>query len=332
MVRIEKGRHKKTNNSANDGTSEVQPTHWNDDHAQTGIVGNDGVTSTLSSGAFLHSEGVHVIAAESGTTDDLTTVTLTDSQDNDEFDLYADTGDTITVLATGNIVLEGQTSLVLSETVPVHCVVQGANVYVTSHKQAAEYFIAASNAPLRIKNQAWRVCDGTNDEADIKAAIDAFTSPNGGRIILSSGTFYFDDECIINESNVTIEGQGNSTLIDVTGMADGKEAFRTSWTQDSTTEYEINDVTAGDTTLTLDTGTEEDNFAVGDYICLHTDLSINSAATALTAVQGDYYKIESVTSDDTGVIGIEGGAMEAYANTPSIQPVEFRGQSYTQEF
>ena len=59
-------------------------------------------------------------------------------------------------------------------------------------KQARmELFVAASNAPAWQKTGADYVCDGTNDEVQIQAAIDALSN-TGGRIRLSAGTFYID--------------------------------------------------------------------------------------------------------------------------------------------
>ncbi len=44
--------------------------------------------------------------------------------------------------------------------------------------------VAASNAPDHVKNAAWKVCNGTNDEVEIEAALTAY-----GYVVLSGGTF-----------------------------------------------------------------------------------------------------------------------------------------------
>lgn len=54
-----------------------------------------------------------------------------------------------------------------------------------------EIFVAASNAPDWQKQGADFICDGTNDEVEIQAAINALAN-TGGRIRLSNGTFYID--------------------------------------------------------------------------------------------------------------------------------------------
>jgi len=50
--------------------------------------------------------------------------------------------------------------------------------------------VAAANASIRAKAAAWRVCDGTADEEEIQAALDALTHSGniqGGTVILSEG-------------------------------------------------------------------------------------------------------------------------------------------------
>jgi hypothetical protein len=68
-------------------------------------------TLTIATGVVTITQGFHVIAAESGTTDDLDTISLgsaLDSARRQMIYLIADTGDTITVKhGTGNIVLNG---------------------------------------------------------------------------------------------------------------------------------------------------------------------------------------------------------------------------------
>jgi len=60
------------------------------------------------------------------------------------------------------------------------------------NKQAKmEIYVAASDAPAWQKNGADYVCDGTNDEVEIQAALDDIAN-TGGRVRLSSGTFWID--------------------------------------------------------------------------------------------------------------------------------------------
>ncbi len=114
MARTEYGRHKKVVTGAQDATKQVSKNEWNDDIQQLGILGFDDVVKTLATGAFVLSDTFQVIAAESGTADDLDTITATDAQANDWVIIRADTGDTITVKSgTGNIELPAGKDIVL---------------------------------------------------------------------------------------------------------------------------------------------------------------------------------------------------------------------------
>jgi hypothetical protein len=50
----------------------------------------------------------------------------------------------------------------------------------------ATFIVAASDASTRVKNQADYVADGTDDDVEIQAAIDALPS-GGGTVVLSGG-------------------------------------------------------------------------------------------------------------------------------------------------
>lgn len=84
--------------------------------------------------------------------------------------------------------------------------------------QTATYIVAASNSPHQAK--ADYVCDGTADQVQIQAALDALPN-NGGRVILLEGTFTINDTIhlyrdVVQWFNVFIEGQGlKSTTIEL---------------------------------------------------------------------------------------------------------------------
>ena len=72
--------------------------------------------------------------------------------------------------------------------------------------------VAANDASDAAKGRADYVCDGTADDVQIQAAIDALTS--GGRVVLSEGTFNYAATVTDNNVNsVAIEGQGDSTIL-----------------------------------------------------------------------------------------------------------------------
>lgn len=67
--------------------------------------------------------------------------------------------------------------------------------------------VAASDAPQAIKDRAQYLCDGTDDQVQIQAAHDSFTT--GGKVILSVGTFNISAAISIDNDSFTLEGSGN---------------------------------------------------------------------------------------------------------------------------
>ena len=79
--------------------------------------------------------------------------------------------------------------------------------------RSASYVIAASDSSAAGKAQADATCDGTNDNVEIQAGIDALTS--GGAIQLLEGNFYIGSSIAL-AAGVNIVGQGGGTLYPAT--------------------------------------------------------------------------------------------------------------------
>jgi hypothetical protein len=79
--------------------------------------------------------------------------------------------------------------------------------------------VAASNARAKSKAAADYLCDGTADEVEINQAIVAASAlPNGGRVVLTEGTFTVadsdaDGHCVLLKSSVELTGQDSGTVI-----------------------------------------------------------------------------------------------------------------------
>jgi hypothetical protein len=71
--------------------------------------------------------------------------------------------------------------------------------------------IAASNAQSSTKQRADYVCSGTGDDEVINAAIASLT--NGGRVLLSEGSFYLQNPIASNLDTITIEGMGTDATV-----------------------------------------------------------------------------------------------------------------------
>ena len=114
-----------TSSYPDDGTSPVGSNEWNEDPDQAGMIGNTPTTATItiSSGVLTPTDSVTVAASESGTSDTLQKLALTNTNQYDLIYLFADTGDTIT-LEHGDLNADGEISTVsgsnetLSTTVP----------------------------------------------------------------------------------------------------------------------------------------------------------------------------------------------------------------------
>lgn len=57
-------------------------------------------------------------------------------------------------------------------------------------------------------------CDGTADDVQIQAAVDAQPT-NGGKIFAKKGIYDFSDNILIDKNNITIQGEGKSTVFKI---------------------------------------------------------------------------------------------------------------------
>ena len=89
-------------------------------------------------------------------------------------------------------------------------------------------FVAANDALDNEKEMADYTCDGTDDDVQILAAISLLPA-SGGKVLLSEGTFNISAPIVLNQSNILLEGNGNSsklflsnaTNVNVINLGDG---------------------------------------------------------------------------------------------------------------
>jgi len=143
MARVGYGRHVKVvdlSSFPDDDSYQVGTNEWNDDISPKGMLGFTPTTSTttISGGALLITDSVCVVAAESGTADDLDSITLTNTSEYDLIYLFADAGDTITLEhggQNGALNVNGEVSTIsgspetLSETKPTILIRRGSYWY-----------------------------------------------------------------------------------------------------------------------------------------------------------------------------------------------------------
>ena len=122
-----------TNTYPDDGSSPVGSNEWNEDPDPNGMLGFTPQTSTvtISSGALTPTDSITVVASESGTSDTITSIALTNTNQYDLLYLFADSGDTITLTNTSSPSSNGQVKTVsnanetLSETSPTILIRKG---------------------------------------------------------------------------------------------------------------------------------------------------------------------------------------------------------------
>ena len=92
------------------------------------------------------------------------------------------------------------------------------HAYRTATGRCATLTVAANDSSALSKQQADYVCDGTADQVEIQAAIDALPSA-GGKVLLLDGTFNMADSVgpygsiYITRNNVVLEGMGDCTIL-----------------------------------------------------------------------------------------------------------------------
>jgi len=99
-----------TNTYPDDGSSPVGSNEWNEAPDPQGMLGFTPATATITiaSGVATVTDTITVVAAESGTSDTLDKLAITNTNQYDLVYLFADTGDTITLTNTSSPSADGQ--------------------------------------------------------------------------------------------------------------------------------------------------------------------------------------------------------------------------------
>lgn len=139
MARVGWGKHATqvdTSTYPDDGSSPIGSNEWNEAPSPAGMLGFTESTKTIATGAITPVDTATVVAAESGTADDLDFITYSETAANDIMYIFADSGDTITVRhnqtpASGQsaIITTSAASITLSETVPLVLQRRGTTFY-----------------------------------------------------------------------------------------------------------------------------------------------------------------------------------------------------------
>lgn len=182
---------------------------------------------TLSSGEITVTKNNHFVAAESGTTDDL--VTISGATDYQWLLLQADTGDTITVKhGTGNIYLTGEIDFELSGNRGLLLYSDGTNLiglgFFTQETTVIHTAIFTVASTLEVASNPLKIYNVSGVTRTIsKVFLSVGTAPTGADVIVDvnkNGTTLFTTQAnrpTITDGNTT----GYSTSLDTTSWEDG---------------------------------------------------------------------------------------------------------------
>lgn len=191
-----------TSSYPDDGTSPVGSNEWNEAPSQAGMLGFAPTTATLtiSSGVITPTDSVHIVAAESGTSDVLDKLAIANTSQYDLIYLYADTGDTITLTHTGSPSADGQVQTVgganetLSTTKPTILMRKG-NYWYGYGGGSASNLTTSSLAAATLVTESEGIGSNDNDttlptSAAIKDYVDTqvATVPTGDITGVTAGT------------------------------------------------------------------------------------------------------------------------------------------------
>lgn len=175
-------------------------------------------------------------------------------------------------------------------------------------KGACSFLVAANDAPANVKLIADYVCDGTADDVQIQAAVDALPS-QGGLIHLSTGDFVLaatvsrdiDDVIMQGEGRATyLANDGNITIFDV-GYRDGW-GFHNLSTDAGGIDLGFNE--QADIRNCWINGERKRNRAVDSIEYNNTLASVGYQGSHDVAVQGDYAYVACYQDDAVHIIDI----------------------------
>ena len=220
-----------TSTYPDDGTSPVGSNEWNESPDQAGMYGNTPATSTITiaSGVATVTDSITVIAAESGTSDTLDKLAITNTNQFDLVYLFADAGDTITLTHTSSPSADGHISTVsatnetLSSTTPTILIRKGNYWYgygggvVNAVSDIGDVTITSNSSGelLKWNGSAW--INNTLAEADIGTATavalntSKTTNATHSGEVTGSGALTITDD-IVDEANLKVSNSPTNGL------------------------------------------------------------------------------------------------------------------------
>jgi hypothetical protein len=220
-----------TSTYPDDGSSPVGSNEWNEAPDQAGMYGNTPATATITiaSGVATVTDSITVVAAESGTSDTLDKLAITNTNQFDLIYLFADAGDTITLTHTSSPSADGHISTVsatnetLSTTTPTILIRKGNYWYgygggvVNAVSDIGDVTITSNSSGelLKWNGSAW--INNTLAEADIGTATavalntSKTTNATHSGEVTGSGALTITDD-IVDEANLKVSNSPTNGL------------------------------------------------------------------------------------------------------------------------
>jgi hypothetical protein len=147
------------------------------------------------------------------------------------------------------------------------------------------------------------ICDGTADNVQIQAAIDAISVAGGGTIVLRAGTYTLAASLTIANTNLVIQGEGRATLINFPGAT-------------VSPAFEMADTT-------------QRSIVMRDMRFATTD---SGSGTAINANYFVYSKFQNITIANGILIGFDFNVIGTYYNTVENCHITTGGAGYAIRF
>jgi hypothetical protein len=156
-----------------------------------------------------------------------------------------------------------------------------------SHSKTARFVIGTSTAGWTLEDCDY-LCDGTADQTEINAAINALPA-TGGEIVILDGTYNISARIIVQKNNVSIMGNGDATVL------------KRGWNSISTQQYRPLIYCSGNNciiqSIALDgnkgtyTASFNENISIEGSNNILTNISANNCASNSVWIDGDFNKI-----------------------------------------
>ena len=327
-----------TNTYPDDGSSPVGSNEWNADPDAQGMLGFSpaNATVTISSGVLTVTDSITVAAAESGTSDVLDKLAITNTSQFDLVYLFADTGDTITLTNTSSPSADGQIKTVsgqdetLSTTSPTILIRKGNYWYgygggvVNAINDVGDVNITsiADNDLLAYDSSSSKWINQSPSEAGIITADSTTTLTNKTLDADATGN------SVTNIEDANIKA---SAAIDATKIADGSVTsaefqYINSLSSNAQTQLNAKAPTASPTFTTAATLNAQAELRLADsdssnYVGVKSPATVNSNLVwTLPAADGTNGQV--LSTDGSGALSwatAGGGAYDHGATTYSLQ-------------